>query len=105
MIDEIELPTHFETNKSFAVTGKLKMEDVTISRMNQHLDRAFISTGKIISQPRHSFACRTQAEITVSETDFEKLLKQPLGNHHLIFPGDHRKMLARACRYKQVQII
>jgi len=105
LLDEIELPTHFETNKSFAVTGKLKMEDVTIFRMNQHLDRAFISTGKIISQPRHSFACRTQAEITVSETDFEKLLKQPLGNHHLIFPGDHREILARACRYKQVQII
>ena len=105
LLDEIELPTHFETNKSFAVTGKLKMEDITIFRMNQHLDRAFISIGKIVSQPRHSFACRIQAEIAVSETDLEKLLKQPLGNHHLIFPGDHRGILARACRNKQVQII
>lgn len=105
LLDRIELPVHFETGKSAAITGNLKMDEVTVFRLNQNLDKAFITTGKIISRPRHGFACRTQAEITIPEEGYKKLRNQPLGNHHLIVPGRHEDMLALTCRYKQIQVI
>ncbi len=105
LLDGIELPEHFETGKSAAVAGDLKMDEVTVFRLNQRLDKAFITTGKIFSRPRHGFACRTQAEIVIPEKDYEKLRNQPLGNHHLIVPGRHEELLTFACRYKQIQVV
>lgn len=105
LLADFEIPTHFETEKSAAVQGNLNMEEVTVFRLNQHLDKAFISEGKIVSQPRHDFACRTQTEIQLPAEDLEKLRHRPLGNHHLIFSGKHRNLLEWACRYKQIEIV
>lgn len=105
LLTDFDVPTHFETDKSAAVQGNLNMEEVTVFRLNQHLNKAFISEGKIVSQPRHDFACRTQTEIQLPGEDLEKLRHRPLGNHHLIISGKHRSLLEWACRYKQIEIV
>lgn len=104
LLNHYELRTHFETGKSAAVQGNLKMEEVTVFRLNQKLDKAFISHGKIVSQPQHEFACRTQSEIEMPAASVEKLRHYPLGNHHLIIPGNHADLLRWACWYKQIEI-
>ena len=105
LLTDFEIRTHFETDKSAAVQGNLNMEEVTAFRLGQGLDKAFISTGKIVSQPQHGFACRTQTEIALPEQDLEKLRNHPLGNHHLIIPGNYKSLLEWACRYKQIEVI
>jgi L-fucose isomerase-like protein len=105
LLDDFEIRTHFETDKSAAVQGNLNMEEVTVFRLGQGLDKAFISTGKIASQPQHGFACRTQTEIALPEQELEKLRNHPLGNHHLIIPGNFESLLEWACRYKQIEVI
>jgi L-fucose isomerase-like protein len=105
LLKDFTIPTHFETDKSAAVQGNLNTEEVTVFRLNQHLDKAFISEGKIVSQPRHTFACRTQTEIQLPAGDLEKLRHHPLGNHHLIIPGKHESLLEWACMYKQIEVV
>ncbi|MBE0662326.1 MAG: hypothetical protein IH597_07650 [Bacteroidales bacterium] len=105
LLSNFEVRTHFETDKSAAVQGNLNMEEVTVFRLNQQLNKAFISEGKIVSKPRHNFACRTQTEIELPGGDLEKLKRRPLGNHHLIISGKHRNLLELACRYKQIEIM
>jgi L-fucose isomerase-like protein len=100
-----DTPTHFETDKSAAVRGTVNMDEVTVFRLNQHLNKAFISEGRIVSQPRHDFACRTQTVIAMPQPATEKLRNKPLGNHHLIIPGNHIILLEWACRYKQIEVV
>ena len=104
LVSGFGLPTHFETNKSAAVQGDLNMKEVTVFRLNQNLNKAFISTGKVVSQPALPYACRTQTEIVLPKLDLEILRNKPLGNHHLIIPGEQRELLTMACRYKQIAL-
>ncbi len=96
------LNTHFETGKSAAIEGKLAMEQVTVFRLSEKLNKAFVAPGSIVSQPSHDFACRTQTEISLTTQDIEKLRQEPLGNHHLILPGNKVTLLRMACQYKQM---
>lgn len=105
LFTEFKLPTHFETNKSAALEGDLQLDEVTVFRLNQNLNQAFISSGKVISKPKHSFACRTQTEIRLPLNNIETLRQRPLGNHHLIIPGNLEQLLKWACRYKQIEVI
>lgn len=105
LLSDFKLPTHFETNKSAAVEGELQLDEVTVFRLNQNLDKAFVSIGKVVSQPKHSFTCRTQTEIELPANDLEILRQRPLGNHHLIIPGNYKRLLEWACWYKQIDVI
>lgn len=105
LVDQVEIPTHFETGKSAAVQGKLQFDTLTVFRLNQNLDKAFVSSGSVLSLPQHDFACRTQLEITLPGNETEKLRSNPLGNHHLIIPGDHKDLLRWACNYKGIEVI
>jgi L-fucose isomerase-like protein len=105
LVSDFKLPTHFETDKSAAVEGNLQLDEVTVFRLNQNLNKAFISAGKVVSQPKHDFACRTQTEIELPVNDLEVLRHHPLGNHHLVIPGNQEQLLKWACRYKQIEVI
>ncbi len=97
--------THFETDRSAAVQGKVFGNEVTVFRLGMGLDKAFIASGNIVSRPQHTFACRTQVEVSLPTDDIEKLRHAPLGNHHLIIPGDCTQLLRMACRYKGIQLV
>lgn len=105
LLNDYKINTHFETGKSAAVQGKLNMDEVSLFRLSQDLNRAFIANGRIISQPEHEHACRTQSLIELRKDDVDKLRNAPLGNHHLIIPGNVINLLEWLCRYKQIEII
>ena len=105
LVGSFQLDSHFETGKSAAIKGETNMDQVTVFRMNEKLDKAFVAEGKIVSRPSHGFACRTQSEVALSPSDYEKIKSHPLGNHHLLLPGNHKDLLELACRYKGIQVV
>lgn len=105
LVDGFRVDTHFETGKSAAIHGETNMEKVTVFRLNETLDKAYVAEGEIVSRPGHGFACRTQSEVVLSPSDHEKLKNKPLGNHHLLLPGWHKGLLELACWYKGIQVV
>jgi L-fucose isomerase-like protein len=104
-LSDYSINTHFETDKSAAVQGDVSINEVTVFRLNHSLNKAFIATGKILSRPQHRFACRTQIELALPVEAMEKLRHNPLGNHHLVIPGNQEALLKIACQYKNIQVV
>ena len=102
LVENVSLPTHYETNTSLAVKGMVKASGVTLFRLSSTLEKAIILTGKVTGHPHHSDACRTQVEILISPSAAEKLKNQPLGNHLLMIPGNWSDVLEMVCSYKEI---
>ena len=105
LVTDIRLDTHYETDCSVAVKGRISAREVTIFRFSENLDRAFVAEGIITGIPDLKTACRTQAEIELSPAALETLRTHPLGNHLLLVPGRHAGLLSLACRYKNISIL
>jgi L-fucose isomerase-like protein len=97
LVSGYSVTTHFETGKGTSIAGSFKNDPVTIFRFDNKLSRAFIATAKITARPTSDTACRTQIEVKLSQEEAGILREHPLGNHHLILPGDHSEILKLAC--------
>jgi len=104
-VSEYNTDTHFETGKSAAIQGSVPFDELTVFRMNRSLNRAFISKGTVKERPQHDFACRTQLEVALPARDIRKMKEDPLGNHHLLVPGDCTSLLQMACLYKGIRVV
>jgi L-fucose isomerase-like protein len=105
LVSEIKLATHFETDHSLAVNGKIAASAVTVFRFSETLDRAFIAEGKVTGHPGLTSACRTQVEIELSPQSLALLRTRPLGNHLLMVPGNYSELLHMICAYKGIKVI
>ncbi len=105
LISDYKINTHFETNKGTAVQGKFKAENATVFRLNNELSKAFVSYGNIVERPEREDSCRTQIKVEIPTSDIQKLKDNPLGNHHLIIPGDHVELLKYFCKLTGIFII
>lgn len=104
-VSDVELPSHYETGWSLAVDGSINATDVTIFRFSDTLARAFIATGRVVSRPRLSDACRTQVEVELPMESIRLLKENPLGNHLLMLAGDHSELIRLACRFRRIGIV
>jgi L-fucose isomerase-like protein len=93
LVSGFTVKTHFETGQGTAIEGDFKGDLVTIFRFDNKLSKAFIATANISGRPKSATACRTQIEVKLTENEVKLLRHSPLGNHHLIFPGDCKKLL------------
>lgn len=98
MITDMKITTHFETNKGTAVEGNFKGDEVTIFRFDNTLSNAFITNAIISGRPKKPTACRTQIEVKLTKREVELLKENPLGNHHLIAPGNYTQLLNICCK-------
>lgn len=105
LVEDFNITTHFETNLGTAVQGRFKAREVTIFRMNNQLNKAFISSGKIIELPEKDDACRTQIKVQIPNEDTQKLKDNPLGNHHLVIPGNHTVLIKYFCSLVKIDVI
>lgn len=105
LVSDIKLATHFETDLSLAVNGKIAASDITLFRFSDTLDRAFITEGRVTGQPDLTNTCRTRVEIELPPQSLALLQSQPLGNHLLMAPGKHADMLHMVCAYKGIRVI
>lgn len=100
-----QITTHFETQKGTAIQGQFAADDITLLRLNQTLEAAFISPGRVLARPTHPAACRTQIEVKLPPAAIRYFREAPFGNHHLILPGDHLAALKLACRLAGMTVV
>jgi len=105
LVSGFSVKTHFETGKGTAMQGDFKGDLITIFRFDNILSKAFIATTNISGRPKSATACRTQIEVKLTENEVKLLRHSPLGNHHLIFPGDCKKLLHFACLLLGIEVL
>ncbi len=104
LVSDFSVKTHFETGKGTAIEGNFKGDLITIFRFDNKLSKAFIAAANICGRPKSASACRTQIEVKLTENEVKLLRNSPLGNHHLIFPGDCKRLLQLACLLLNIEV-
>ena len=87
------------------MAGRVDADSVTLFRLNDRLDRAFIAAGRVAGHPRMTNACRTQVEIELNENQINILRERPLGNHLLVIPDNSEEILRLLCRYRNIEMV
>jgi L-fucose isomerase-like protein len=105
LLSRYTIDTHFETGQGTAIKGDFKGDEITLFRLNNQLNTAFITTGAIVARPKYEIACRTQIEVVLPQSAVTLLQEQPLGNHHLVLPGDQRSTLTLACKILGIDLL
>lgn len=95
VVESFVLRTHFESGIGLAVAGKLLPGPYTLFRFGgKRLEKAFIVEGTVLPEaPGREDLCRTQVWFKMPKGAIQKLLREPLGNHHVLIPGHHRRTL------------
>lgn len=94
-IKSFDVTTHFETGVGTAIKGKFAKDKKAVFRLNNGLDKYMLIEGEITETPAHSFACRTQIELSTSKDQTQLLKEKSLGNHHLVFPAEHVPLIIK----------
>jgi L-fucose isomerase-like protein len=105
LVNDYTVKTHFETGLGTAIAGNFKSDLITIFRFDNNLSKAFIATANITDRPKSATACRTQIEVKLTAGEVKLLKQHPLGNHHLIFPGDCKKLLDLTCQLLGIDVL
>ncbi len=93
MADKYSFNTHFESNIGVGIHGEMRKGPVTILKLSSNLDKFFCSEGELEENLYRKDLCRTQINVHL-DSDVSYFLKTPLGNHHLICYGKHKKELS-----------
>jgi L-fucose isomerase-like protein len=105
LLQNYNITTHFESGIGSAVRGEIKNQQVTVFRIDHKLEYCFLSLGEIIETGEMLKACRTQIRVKMSAKSLFLLREYPLGNHHLIIPGDYTDILAEYFSKKGFRIV
>jgi len=93
MTAQYSIATHFETDLGVGIAGTLPTGPCTVFRFGgERLDRLFVREGTIEETTFRDDLCRTQVRVAVDGT-LGELLEVPLGNHHILLQGHHRKTI------------
>lgn len=94
MVERYEFDTHFESGIGVGIRGFIPAGPVTIFKLSGDLSRHFVAEGHLLRCESRPNLCRTQAIVqfdNLSETKY--FLTNPIGNHHILLPGHHAKLL------------
>ena len=104
MIRSYSFNTHFESGIGIAIHGEMPEGDATIFKLSGDLNRQFCCKANLTGNPYEKSLCRTQITMQISEGTVvngaaglqspagicrDYFLKSPIGNHHVVFSGDH----------------
>ncbi len=97
LLEGFRLRTHFESGLGLAVEGVLRHGPYTLVRFGgERLEQGFFVEGSVLPErPGREDICRTQVVFKAPKGALRKLLREPLGNHHVLIPGHHRAALER----------
>ncbi|MDD2912261.1 MAG: hypothetical protein PHF77_01875 [Candidatus Bipolaricaulis anaerobius] len=96
LVASYRLRTHFESGLGLAVAGRVRPGPYTLVRFGgKGLEEGFFVEGSVLPEhPDREDLCRTQVAFKMSKGALARLLREPLGNHHVLIPGRHRAVLA-----------
>ena len=88
-----------------AIDGEMDAHEVTLFRFNNTLTKAFVGTGRLVTEPKKKSVCRTQVVLEIGEKVSDYFLNNPLGNHHLVIPGNHTTALRMALNVLKINVV
>ncbi len=92
LADNYYLDTHFESGEGVGVRGIIPTGEGTVFRMGADCKGYFLSPVSILENTEESNTCRTQVRVEFLE-DVKYFLKEPVGNHHILCPGNHKALV------------
>lgn len=87
MVSGHEFDTHFESGIGVGIRGHFPEGPVTVFKVSGDLSRHFICEGELIANGHRPDLCRTQVVLKLPAAAAWYFLNEPIGNHHIIFPG------------------
>ena len=84
--------THYESGIGVGIHGEIPEGEVTIFKLAGDQSRFFAETGEIVANSYKPNLCRTQITVRLREGSSairDYFLKSPIGNHHIVIPGNH----------------
>ena len=114
MIGSYSFNTQFESGIGIAIHGEMPEGDATIFKLSGDLSRQFCSKAKLTGNPYEKSLCRTQITMELENSSVvlskgnrvssptaicrDYFLKSPIGNHHVVFSGNHSALFEAFCR-------
>ena len=94
LVERYELDTHFESGIGVGIRGFMKEGPVTVFKVSADLARHYAEEGYLVENLSNPNMCRTQQLIRLCNPQRAKyFLTDSIGNHHIILPGHHKKLL------------
>ena len=93
MVKNWQYDTHFESGIGVGIHGELPEGPVTVFKVSGDLARCFVAEGELLNNQYEDNLCRTQVVLKLSKEDARYFLTNPIGNHHIILPGNQRELL------------
>ena len=87
MVSSFTLDTHFESGIGVGIRGHIPEGPVTVFKVSGDLSRHFVCEGELVSNGNRPDLCRTQVVLRLPDGASRYFLTDPIGNHHIIFPG------------------
>ena len=93
MTARYSITTHFESDLGVGIAGTIPVGPCTVFRLGgERLDRLFVREGTMEETTVRDDLCRTQIRVAI-DGPIDELLEAPLGNHHILLEGHHRRMI------------
>ena len=96
MLGSYTFNTHFESGIGIAISGDIPVGAATVFKVSGDLNRYFCCPAELLKCQSEASLCRTQAVLKIKGNAEaicrDYFLKNPVGNHHIIFPGDHHAL-------------
>lgn len=93
MTAQYSITTHFESGLGVGIAGRIPLGPCTVFRLGgERLDRLFVREGTTEEAAIRDDLCRTQVRVAV-DGPIDELLEAPLGNHHILLEGHHRRSI------------
>lgn len=90
LTERFELDTHFESGIGVGIRGYVKPGPVTIFKVAGDMSRYFIDLAELEECQGAPGLCRTQMLVKTSADQWKNYFaNNPIGNHHVIIPGNH----------------
>ncbi|MGE5593316.1 MAG: hypothetical protein ACM3X3_06500 [Betaproteobacteria bacterium] len=85
--------SHFESGIGVAIQGNVVPGPVTVTRLGgPGLRKTFAACGTVVGSGSREDMCRTQLTVEFGSLEpAARIMSSPLGNHHLVVPGDWEK--------------
>ncbi|MBR5499740.1 MAG: hypothetical protein IKV75_06230 [Bacteroidales bacterium] len=113
MVCSYSFNTHFESGIGIAIHGEMPEGPSTIFKLSGDLSRQFCCKANLTGNPYENTLCRTQITMQIDGEAVlnrskgmqspmaicrDYFLKSPIGNHHVVFSGDHSAVFEAFCR-------
>ena len=94
MVERYSYDTHFESGIGVAIHGELAKGDVTLFKTSADLGRVFCEEAELLENQYGRDLCRTQVLLQMKNPEVlsEYFLRNPRGNHHIVFSGSHKAL-------------